>query len=90
MVGAYLLAGELSLAGSNHHSAFSRYRAAHRRLVEEKQQIGLNVRLMVPRTDGGRRVRDAVARVPLMKVLGTVERLTRTTGSRLPDYVGAA
>ena len=86
MVGAYLLAGEVARAGSDHGTAFARYRAAHRRLVEQKQRIGLNVRLMVPRTTGGRRVRDAVARLPLTDVLGRADRLTRTTGPRLPDY----
>ena len=90
MVGAYLLAGEVARAGGDHRSAFARYRAAHRRLVDEKQRIGLNVRLMVPRTAGGRRVRDAVARLPLTNALGTVERLTRTTGPRLPDYATVA
>jgi len=59
---------------------------AHRRLVEEKQRIGLNVRLMAPRTVGGRRLRDAVARLPLTNVLGVAERLSRPTGARLPEY----
>ena len=90
MVGAYLPAGEVARAGADHRSAFAHYRAAHRRLVEEKQRIGLNVRLMVPRTAGGRRVRDAVARLPLTNTLGTAQRLTRTTGPGLPDYAPVA
>ncbi|MFI5676419.1 FAD-dependent monooxygenase [Streptomyces cellulosae] len=91
LVGAYRLAGELASAAGDHHSAFARYRAVHRPLVEKKQQIGPNVRLMVPKTADGRCVRDAVARLPLMKAIGTVERLPRAKGSRpLRDYSPAA
>ncbi|WP_327089880.1 FAD-dependent monooxygenase [Nonomuraea sp. NBC_01738] len=70
LVGAYRLAGELAAAGGDHRLAFPRYDAAHRPLVGRKQRIGLNVRLMVPRTEGGRCVRDALARLPLMKMRG--------------------
>lgn len=87
MVGAYRLAGELAAAGGDHHRAFARYEAAHRPLVRRKQQIGPNVRLMVPRTAGGRRVRDALARLPLMRVAGTVERRLAAGNARpLRDY----
>jgi 2-polyprenyl-6-methoxyphenol hydroxylase-like FAD-dependent oxidoreductase len=91
LVGAYRLAGELAVAGGDHRTAFARYDTVHRRLVDKKQQIGPNIRLMVPRTAGGRRVRDAVARLPLMNAVGAVERLTRAKGPRpLPDYSAAA
>ncbi|WP_329368588.1 FAD-dependent monooxygenase [Streptomyces sp. NBC_01483] len=91
LVGAYRLAGELAIAGGDHRIAFARYNTVHRRLVEKKQQIGPNVRLMVPKTAGGRCVRDAFARLPLMNAIGAVERLTRTKGPRLlPDYSPAA
>ena len=87
LVGAYRLAGELAAAGGDHRVAFPRYQDGHRALVRAKQQIGPNVRLMVPRTATGRRVRDAFARLPLMRVLGTVERLTRAGKSLpLPEY----
>ncbi|MFD0574536.1 FAD-dependent monooxygenase [Kitasatospora gansuensis] len=87
LVGAYRLAGELAAAGGDHRLAFSRYHAGHRGLVRAKQQIGFNVRLMVPRTTFGRRVRDTVARLPLFPALGAVERLLQTGNRRtLPDY----
>ncbi|MEV7236784.1 FAD-dependent monooxygenase [Streptomyces sp. NPDC051020] len=54
LVGAYRLAGELATAGGDHHKAFARYEAAQRPLVDKKQQIGPNVRLMVPKTAGGK------------------------------------
>ncbi|WP_165495217.1 FAD-dependent monooxygenase [Actinomadura roseirufa] len=87
IVGAYLLAGELAAANGDHRVAFARYDAAHRPLVGKKQQIGPNVRLMVPRTEGGRRVRDVAARLPLVKAAGAVERRMRARSTRpLPEY----
>ncbi|MFB4283989.1 FAD-dependent monooxygenase [Nonomuraea sp. MTCD27] len=91
LVGAYRLAGELAAAGGDHRVAFPRYDAAHRPLVDNKQQIGPNVRLMVPKTEGGRCVRDLVARLPLMKAIGTVERRVQARNARpLPHYTRAA
>ncbi|MEV0269298.1 FAD-dependent monooxygenase [Hamadaea sp. NPDC050747] len=63
LVGAYKLAEELAAADGDHRIAFDRYHAAHRGLVAKKQRIGVNVRVMVPRTEGGRRVRDFAARL---------------------------
>ncbi|MFD7982929.1 FAD-dependent oxidoreductase, partial [Kitasatospora indigofera] len=91
LVGAYRLAGELAAAGGDHRVAFARYDAAHRPLVDRKQQIGPNVRLMVPRTEGGRRLRDALARLPVLKAAGAIERRLRArTAVPLPDYRRAA
>ncbi|WP_157880744.1 hypothetical protein [Streptomyces sp. Root1310] len=46
---------------------------------------------MVPKTAGGRCVRDVFARLPLMNAIGAVERLTRAKDPRLlPDYFPAA
>ncbi|WP_433517216.1 FAD-dependent monooxygenase [Nonomuraea sp. CA-143628] len=90
LVGAYRLAGELAAAGGDHRIAFARYDLAHRPLVDKKQQIGPNVRLMVPKTEGGRCVRDVVARLPLMKAIGAVERRVQARNARpLPEYAPA-
>ncbi|MEV1240489.1 FAD-dependent monooxygenase [Nonomuraea sp. NPDC049750] len=90
LVGAYRLAGELAAAGGDHRIAFTRYDLAHRPLVDKKQQIGPNVRLMVPKTEGGRCVRDVVARLPLMKAIGAVERRVQARNARpLPEYAPA-
>lgn len=90
LVGAYRLAGELAAAGGDHRLAFARYHAGLRPLVRQRQQIGLNLRVMVPRTAGGRRVRDAFARLPLARPLGTLERLGRAGNRRaLPEYAPA-
>lgn len=87
LVGAYRLAGELAAADGDHEVAFARYDAVHRPLVERKQRIGPNVRLMVPRTEGGRCVRDTLARSPLMKVAERVERRVQARNARpLPVY----
>ncbi|MFI0445013.1 FAD-dependent monooxygenase [Actinomadura sp. 6N118] len=90
LVGAYRLAGELAAARGDHQVAFPRYHAAHRDLVGNKQKIGPNVRLMIPKTTAGRKLRDAVARSPLMRVLGTVERLVQAKPGRLPEYATAS
>ncbi|SPL88680.1 unnamed protein product [[Actinomadura] parvosata subsp. kistnae] len=91
LVGAYRLAGELAAANGDHRVVFPRYDAAHRPLVNDKQQIGPNVRLKVPKTDGGRCVRDVVARLPLMKAMSAVERRAQARNARpLPDFTRAA
>jgi 2-polyprenyl-6-methoxyphenol hydroxylase-like FAD-dependent oxidoreductase len=86
LVGAYRLAGELAAAGGDHRIAFPRYHDGHRPLVDKKQQIGPNVRLMVPKTAGGKCFRDTLARLPLTRAMGAVERLTAKTPEPLPEY----
>ncbi|MER5866706.1 FAD-dependent monooxygenase [Kitasatospora sp. NPDC002040] len=90
LVGAYRLAGELAAAGGDHRTAFARYEAAHRSLVTRRQQIGPNVRLMVPRTEGGRVLRNALARLPLLNAAAAVERRLARTAEPLTDYRRAA
>ncbi|GAB2854821.1 FAD-dependent monooxygenase [Actinocorallia aurea] len=77
LVGAYRLAGELAIAAGDHRIAFARYDTAHRPLVDRKQRIGPNVRLMVPKTAAGRHLRNTLARLSLLNTLGALERLTR-------------
>jgi 2-polyprenyl-6-methoxyphenol hydroxylase-like FAD-dependent oxidoreductase len=87
LVGAYRLAGELAAAGGDHRVAFSRYQNGHRDLVHKKQQIATNVRLMVPRTAGGKWIRNTFARLPLMRLTGAMERLTGANRvGTLPEY----
>ncbi|MGW8887949.1 FAD-dependent monooxygenase [Streptomyces sp. NPDC055749] len=87
LVGAYRLAGELAAAPGDHRLAFARYDATHRSLVRTKQRIGPNVRLMVPKSAAGRRIRDAFARLPLLRILATLDRLNRAKRTApLPDY----
>ncbi|HEX4214065.1 MAG TPA: FAD-dependent monooxygenase [Candidatus Dormibacteraeota bacterium] len=87
LVGAYRLAGELAAAGGQHRLAFGRYDAALRPLVTARQRIGPNIRLMVPGSDGARCVRDALARLPLLKGMGVVERYAQARNARpLPEY----
>lgn len=87
IVGAYRLAGELAAAGGDHRVAFPRYQDSHRALVEAKQRIGINVCLMVPRTATGRRVRNTLARLPLMRVIAAARRLVPTRSvAALPTY----
>jgi len=88
LVGAYRLAGELAAAGGDHRVAFPRYHESHRDLVAKKQQIGPNVRLMVPKTHTGRWIRDGFARLPILRAAGAAERLlqprTRPQAARIP------
>lgn len=69
LVGAYRLAQELVATDGDHRTAFARYQAGHRPLVRKRQRIGVNVRLMVPRTSAGQRVRNTLIRLPLMRAI---------------------
>ena len=91
MVGAYRLAGELAAAEGRHRLAFSRYAAALRPLVATRQQIGPNLRLMIPRTEAGQHVRNALVHLPLLRAAGAVERRVQARSVRpLPQYSPAA
>jgi 2-polyprenyl-6-methoxyphenol hydroxylase-like FAD-dependent oxidoreductase len=89
LVGAYHLAGELAAAAGDYRPAFTRYDAALRPLVVTKQKIGPNLRLMVPKTEAGRRVRNALARLPLLKAASAVERHVQARSAPLPEYAPA-
>jgi 2-polyprenyl-6-methoxyphenol hydroxylase-like FAD-dependent oxidoreductase len=90
LVGAYRLAGELARAVGDHRVAFARYQESHRELVAQKQQIGPNVRLMVPKTHSGRWIRDGLAWLPILRAMTTAERLLQAKAPRaLPEYVPA-
>ena len=87
LVGAYSLAGELAAASGDYRSAFNRYDAALRPLVAVRQQIGPNIRLMLPRTEIGRRVRNTLVRLPLLKAASAMERYAQRRNARpLTEY----
>ena len=91
LVGAYRLAGELAAANGHHQLAFTRYAAALRPMVTTKQQIGPNLRLMIPRTNAGRHIRNALTHLPLLKAASAVERrLQSRTARPLPHYAPAS
>ena len=88
LVGAYSLAGELAAADGDYRSAFNRYDAALRPLVAARQQIGPNIRLMLPRTEVGRRARNTLVRLPLLKAASAMERYAQRRNARpLTEYV---
>ena len=90
LTGAYHLAGELAAASGDHQAAFTRYDAALRPLVAAKQKIGPNLRLMVPRTEVGLRVRNTLARLPLLKAASALERQVQARNARpLAEYAPA-
>ncbi|MFC8448813.1 FAD-dependent monooxygenase [Kitasatospora sp. NPDC057223] len=84
LVGAYRLAVELAAADGDHALAFGRYRQGHRALVEQKQRIGFNIGLMVPRSRSARWLRNALFRLPLMRIAAAAERLADRGGAREP------
>jgi len=87
LVGPYRLAGELAAADGDYRLAFTRYDAALRPLVTAKQKVGPNIRLMVPRTETGRRVRNTLVRLPLMKVARALDRRAQRSDARpLTEY----
>jgi 2-polyprenyl-6-methoxyphenol hydroxylase-like FAD-dependent oxidoreductase len=91
LVGAYHLAGELAAAQGRHQQAFPRYAATLRPLVATRQQIGPNLRLMIPRTEAGRHLRNALTHLPLLKAASALERRAQARTARpLPQYTPAA
>lgn len=87
LVGAYRLAGELAAADGAHEAAFHRYEQSHRPLVDRKQQIGPNIRLMVPKSRIGMAVRNTIARSPILESLAGMERIMAPAPTAaLPEY----
>ncbi|MEW9698425.1 FAD-dependent monooxygenase [Paenibacillus sp. SI8] len=75
LVGAYRLAVEIAASASNHQVAFRRYEEGCRKMVKRMQQIGPNVRLMVPKSRIGMWARNTAARLPLLESLAGIERI---------------
>ncbi|MFF0632757.1 FAD-dependent monooxygenase [Nocardia sp. NPDC004151] len=91
LIGAYRLAGELAAAAGDHRIAFDRYERSHRPLITRKQQVGPNLRLMVPKTRLGMAVRNTVTRLPLLESMSGMERIMSPQATdRLPDYESVA
>ncbi|WP_433253313.1 FAD-dependent monooxygenase [Streptosporangium sp. CA-135522] len=87
MIGAYRLAGELAATAGDHQAAFRRYEEGFRAPVHRMQQVGPNLRLMVPKSGIGTRLRNAVARSPLLDSMAGMERIMRPKKTEpLPDY----
>ncbi|MEV6333835.1 FAD-dependent monooxygenase [Nocardia vinacea] len=87
LVGAYRLAGALAAAHGDHRAGFRRYEQSHRALVDRKQQIGPNLRLMVPKTRSGMAIRNALTRLPVLESMAGMERIMAPkTNESLPEY----
>lgn len=87
MVGAYRLAGELAAADGDHAIGFRRYEDGFRDAVRRMQQVGPNLRLMVPKSRLGAHMRNAIARSPLLDSLAGMERiLSPKNTDPLPHY----
>ncbi|MDR7167168.1 2-polyprenyl-6-methoxyphenol hydroxylase-like FAD-dependent oxidoreductase [Nocardia kruczakiae] len=87
LIGAYRLAGELAAAAGDHRLAFRRYEQAHRPLVDRKQKIGPNLRLMAPKSRVGIAVRNLITRLPLLESMAGMERIMAPKSTeQLPDY----
>ncbi|MBD3943613.1 FAD-dependent monooxygenase [Microbacterium sp. NEAU-LLC] len=69
VAGAHRLATELAAADGDHRAAFARYQATLEPFVRRRQRIGANLRMMVPRTEAGRRLRDGFTRLPFLTSL---------------------
>jgi 2-polyprenyl-6-methoxyphenol hydroxylase-like FAD-dependent oxidoreductase len=90
MVGAYVLAGELSRSGGDHRSAFALYESKFRPWVEEIQASALGQgKIMTPETALGIRFRGEVSRlsrfVPNKSVLYRGQ-IRMSNGFALEDY----
>lgn len=87
LIGAYRLAGELATANGAHHLAFHRYEQTHRPLVDRKQKIGPNLRLMAPKSRFGIAIRNTITRLPLLESMAGMERIMAPkTTAPLPNY----
>jgi 2-polyprenyl-6-methoxyphenol hydroxylase-like FAD-dependent oxidoreductase len=93
MIGAYILAGELSVSLGEHQRAFARYEQAYRPLVSRVQrQAGVNARFLIPATRVDLWVQTHVVPRLLPPVLRAVQRGRRwlpqfsSRPSRVRDY----
>ncbi|MBC6457002.1 FAD-dependent monooxygenase [Actinomadura sp. HBU206391] len=87
LTGAYRLAGELSAAAGDHRAAFRRYEEGHRKIVERMQQVGPNVRLVVPKNRIGVWARNTITRSPLLESMAGMERIVSPGRiAPLPDF----
>jgi 2-polyprenyl-6-methoxyphenol hydroxylase-like FAD-dependent oxidoreductase len=88
MISAYVLAGELALAGGRHEQAFGQYEARLRRFVEAKQQGAERFAgAFAPRTAWGLCFRNQVIRafaIPALARLAVGREITDSLA--LPDY----
>jgi 2-polyprenyl-6-methoxyphenol hydroxylase-like FAD-dependent oxidoreductase len=85
MAGAFTLADELATIANDHRSAFRRYEAAHRVLVDPRQRsIAAAASLLVPATRHGIVARNLATRLwPVGVAAGWVGRSLRVTGTRM-------
>lgn len=91
LIGAYRLAGELAAAAGDHRVAFQRYEATQRPLIDRKQQVGPNLRLMVPKSRLGMAVRNTITRLPLLESMAGMERIMSPKATEpLPHYGSAS
>jgi 2-polyprenyl-6-methoxyphenol hydroxylase-like FAD-dependent oxidoreductase len=76
MAGAFTLAAELAASPDDHQSAFDRYEAKHRTLVDPKQQnINAAAAMIIPATRAGIIVRNlATLLSPLVTAIGSIRR----------------
>ncbi|MCX4097973.1 FAD-dependent monooxygenase [Nocardia sp. alder85J] len=75
LTGAYRLADALAAADGDHRQAFAHYEREHRPAVARRQQVGPNVRLLMPRTRLGITLRNIVTRLPVLESLAGMERI---------------
>jgi 2-polyprenyl-6-methoxyphenol hydroxylase-like FAD-dependent oxidoreductase len=76
IAGAFTLAGELAASPGDHRSAFRRYEAAHRMLVEPRQRnAGAASSMLIPATRGGNL---ATRLSPLVAAAGRLRRPARS------------
>jgi len=93
MIGAYILAGELSMALGDHQRAFAQYEQVYRPIVSRVQrQAGTSARFLVPATPVDLWVQTHLVPRLLPPVLGAAQRgrkwLPRFSSrpSRVKDY----
>jgi 2-polyprenyl-6-methoxyphenol hydroxylase-like FAD-dependent oxidoreductase len=84
IAGAFTLADELAASPRDHRSAFRRYEAAHRTLVEPRQRnAGAASSMLIPATRGGILARNLATRLsPLVAAAGRLRRPARSVISR--------
>lgn len=88
VVGAYVLAGELALAGGDHLVAFAAYENRMRKLAGRWQRGSSPGQFLAPSTATRLWLRDTLLRRPLVQRLLLSSTRALATDQELPDYAG--
>jgi 2-polyprenyl-6-methoxyphenol hydroxylase-like FAD-dependent oxidoreductase len=86
IVGAYLLAGELAVAGGNHRAAYTAYEHRMRGYAGLWQRAARPGQFLAPRSAAGLWLRNTLFKTRLVQRLLVTSSTSMATSAELPDY----